>query len=64
MPYTEASKEYNYKYKLAYPEKWAEQQRKNQRAWYARNKDAKCAYMKERYYRLKALKGLPPTVSI
>jgi hypothetical protein len=46
MPYTEAQKAAIYKYREANAEKWKEQQRKNSRAYYERNRDACIARVK------------------
>lgn len=46
MPYTEAQKTAIYKYREAHPERWREQQRKNNRAYYERNREACIARVK------------------
>jgi len=51
MPYNRDS---IYKYRDSHPEKWAEQQRKNQKAYYERNKEAMRAKKLAYYHKKKA----------
>jgi hypothetical protein len=46
MPYSEAQKAAIYRYREAHPERWKEQQRKNNKTYYERNREACIARVK------------------